>query len=717
MPTSTRLHWLRRSIAFRYLTTVSLALLIVQLLFSVYGVYTDYSQRLTDLETKVTGQVSFLSAVSPERILKLDFISLEALMRQTNRDPDIVYTVVLDDQGHPLTRFLNRDNPIIAQALVTAPEGNILTIISAVQQNPLVREVRAPITLQDQPLGEVWLGYSLENVQQETLAASLTIVLAAVFVGLLLVSLTLLLFQRLLRLPLQTLTGAAQALAEGNLRERVDTSRGDEISQLGDAFNRMADQLQQTLTGLEQRVAERTAELGEANAILQTEVLERQRAEAAARRQAQELELLDRIRTALARELELPVVFRTAIESMASILGYSQVNIMLIQNDQLILQCQIGYTLEAEATFRVMALNQGICGRVASTGQPALVTNVQADPSYYQTMASVGSEICVPFFSEQQVVGVLDIESSATQTLSEDDLRLITAVAEHVGLAVTRARLHAAVQDRAHELEQAYQTLQDNQEKFLIIEKMAAIGRLTAGIAHEMNTPLAAVRAALDELHKLTNEYTDSIADAQVTADDHHQIAVEMIQAIQVAERAAERTAGFVRGIKAQTRDLATHERQRFNAVQVINEALMLLGHALRHNRCAADFQPASEVMEMLGSPGRLAQVVTNLITNAIDANVAQGGQAIRLSLTQKATTIELQVSDEGCGIAPENLSKIFDPLFTTKPFGEGTGLGLSIVHDIVTGDFGGTLEVTSQVGQGATFTVHLPRPSEIAVE
>lgn len=709
MPASTRLRQLRRSIAFRYLATVSVALLIVQLLFGAYAIYTGYSHNLIDLENKVMSQASFLSAVSPEPILKPDFIFLEALIHQTHRDPDIVYAVVVDAQGNPLTRYLNRDNPIIAPALVAGPEGNFLAVIDTVRQNSLVREVRAPITLQGQTLGEVWLGYSLEEVQQETLAAGLTTLLASALASILLVSLTLLIFQRLLRLPLQALTAAAQALTEDNLRERVDTSRGDEISQLGDAFNRMADQLQQTLAGLEQRVEERTAELGEANAILHAEVLERQRAEAAARRQAQELELLDRIRTALARELELPVIFRAAIDSMAAILGYAQVNIMLIQDGQLILQCQLGYTLEAEAAFRVMALTQGVCGRVASTGQPAWVANVQADPDYYLTVTSVGSEICVPLFSEQQVVGVLDVESSTTPALSEDDLRLITAVAEHVGIAITRARLHAAVQARAHELEQAYQTLQENQEKLLIIEKMAAIGRLTAGIAHEMNTPLAAVRAALDELHKLTSEYTDSITDTQVTADDHRQIAAEMIQAIQIAERAAERTAGFVRGIKAQTRNLATHERQRFNAVQVINEALMLLGHALRHNRCTADFQPANEIIEMLGAPGRLGQVVTNLITNAIDANVAQGGQTIGLSLTQNATAIELQVSDEGCGITPENLSKIFDPLFTTKPFGEGTGLGLSIVHDIVTGDFGGTLQVASQVNEGTTFTLRFP--------
>lgn len=700
---------LGRSIAFRYLTIVSVALLSVQILFGAYEVYTGYSQRLTSLETRVIGQVNFLSSVSPEAILELDFASLEALMHQTSRDPDAVYVLVVDVHGQPVTRFLNSQHPFIAQALATGPDDSLHAVIAVVRQNSFVREVRAPIIVKDQPLGEVWLGYSLENVRRETQAAGLTTVLASVLAGLLLVSLSLLFFQHLLRRPLQSLTIAAQALAAGNLRQRVDVSRGDEISQLGNAFNLMADQLQHTLDGLERRVEERTAELAEANAVLQVEVLERQRAEAAARRQAQELELLERVRTALARELDLPVIFRTTVESMASVLGYSQVNLMLIREGKLILDYQVGYTPEAIALFREMELTQGICGRVARTGQPVLVTNVHADPDYLMALGEVSSELCVPLFDKHAVVGVLDVENDGTKALSEDDLRLVTALAQHVGIAITRARLHAAVQERARELEDAYQTLQANQEKLLITEKMAAIGRLTAGIAHEMNTPLAAVRTALEELNKLTSEYAESIAVPQVTADDHREIAADMRRALQVAQRAAERTAGFVRGIKAQTRDLAPHERHRFNVVPVIREALLLLGHTLRHNRCEADFQPTEEVIELWGSPGRLAQVVTNLVANAIDANVAQGGQIVRLSLTRTATDVQLRVSDEGPGIAPEHLSKIFDPMFTTKPFGEGTGLGLSIVHDIITGDFGGSVKVASRAGEGAAFTLHFP--------
>jgi len=288
-------------------------------------------------------------------------------------------------------------------------------------------------------------------------------------------------------------------------------------------------------------------------------------------------------------------------------------------------------------------------------------------------------------------------------------------------LAVLSASLEQRVAERTRELEasnvqlqRAYEDLQVNQEKLLIAEKMASLGRLTAGIAHEMNTPLAAVRVSLADLSRLGQEYESSIGDSQVTAEDYHAITEEMLHAVHLAQKAAERAASFVRSIKSQTRDLASQEPQRFDAVPVIQETLLLLGYALRHARCSDIFEPAIGRVELYGSPGRLAQVVTNLVTNAIDASVEQGGGPINLRLTPGPEGVELKVSDQGSGIPPEVLSKIFDPMFTTKPFGQGMGLGLSIVHDIVTSDFGGTIEVESQVGQGTTFTLWFPNRLEV---
>jgi signal transduction histidine kinase/DNA-binding LacI/PurR family transcriptional regulator len=269
------------------------------------------------------------------------------------------------------------------------------------------------------------------------------------------------------------------------------------------------------------------------------------------------------------------------------------------------------------------------------------------------------------------------------------------------------ARSNLELTERATELEKAYQQLQDNQHRLLISEKMASLGRLTAGIAHEINSPLAAVRASLTELKQLIREYEQSIRDPEIEPADHLDIIKEMHVSADLANKASERAASFIRSIKAQTRDINEKEGQLFDIVQVIDSVLFLLGHSLKKNHCQTDVICLHKEIIMCGSPGKMTQVFTNLLTNAIDAMETKGGGKIvvALELTNDNNLI-ITVSDEGCGIPQENMLKIFDPLFTTKPFGQGTGLGLMIVHDIVCGEFGGALEVKSQVGAGTTFTL-----------
>src|SRR6185369_8660336 len=126
-----------------------------------------------------------------------------------------------------------------------------------------------------------------------------------------------------------------------------------------------------------------------------------------------------------------------------------------------------------------------------------------------------------------------------------------------------------AEQERSRQLLAAHQTLQENQDKLLIAEKMAALGRVTAGIAHEMNTPVASVRAALGELDKLVQEYAEAVNDPNMSAETHREIAGEMHEAIRLGTSAAVKVAGFVRGIKSETTDLGESERGRFDVVSV----------------------------------------------------------------------------------------------------------------------------------------------------
>jgi len=262
-------------------------------------------------------------------------------------------------------------------------------------------------------------------------------------------------------------------------------------------------------------------------------------------------------------------------------------------------------------------------------------------------------------------------------------------------------------------LEEAYHSLKENQEKMLVIDKMASLGKMTAGIAHEMNTPVASIRTSLSEISRLTEEYTSSIGDPDVSDDDHREIAAEIKHSLNLAEKAAEKAAAFVHGIKSQTRDLDPKDRFHFNAVEVIREALLLLSHSLKQSKCEIKLICERDYIEINGVPGRLSQVITNLVNNSIEACPNDGSGKIEVSITETEKEVILSVTDNGSGISKENITKIFDPMFTTKPFGVGTGLGLTLVHNIVYAEFGGSIEVNNGNGGGTQFIIHIKSDQE----
>lgn len=344
-------------------------------------------------------------------------------------------------------------------------------------------------------------------------------------------------------------------------------------------------------------------------------------------------------------------------------------------------------------------------------GAPNLV------PDGLTLMYRRASYIVEPLFFKEHQLGFVVLEMGPRQGVIYEALRDQLSAALKGALLVQevidkdreRESLMQALERRAGELEEAYSALKRNQEMLLSTEKMASIGRLTASIAHEMNTPVAAIRAALSELDKRVTEYRVSVADPEVTVDDHLEIVVEMQQALRLAASAAARAADFVGSIKNQTRDTGRKERIVFDAVAIIRESLLLLGHSLRKGNCNVSFRPSHETVELRGTPGRLGQVVTNLVTNAIDAMSPKGGN-IDIVLSGDAERLTLEVTDTGPGVSDEILHQIWEPLFTTKPFGHGTGLGLTIVRDIVTAEFAGTVAASRHPTQGAVFTVVMAR-------
>jgi diguanylate cyclase (GGDEF)-like protein/PAS domain S-box-containing protein len=162
---------------------------------------------------------------------------------------------------------------------------------------------------------------------------------------------------------------------------------------------------------------------------------------ASAKRQAQELELLLRVRTMLARELDPAAVIRNVVEGIADTFHYRLISIYLLKGDVLMMQHQVGY----EQVIYEIPITKGIVGKVVRTGQPTLIRDIQDDPDFLEAIKGIRSEVCVPLFDREKVVGVLNIESSQGWTLDESDLRLIALLGESVSVALERSRLYSEI--------------------------------------------------------------------------------------------------------------------------------------------------------------------------------------------------------------------------------------------------------------------------------
>ena len=219
-------------------------------------------------------------------------------------------------------------------------------------------------------------------------------------------------------------------------------------------------------------------------------------------------------------------------------------------------------------------------------------------------------------------------------------------------------------------------------------ERLSSIGLLAAGIAHEVNTPLTGV-----------SSYTQMLLDMIPESDPKHALLLKM-------QRQTERASNIAGNLLNFSRVGNTAEFTLVEVNKLVDDTLQLLEPQLRRNEVEIikDFSPSNPVIK--GSAGKLQQVLTNLILNAQDAMNGDG----RITLVTGGTTedVTISVSDNGSGIAAENISKIYDPFFTTKAVGAGTGLGLAVSYGIVQ-EHEGEIEVTSEVGSGTTFVLVFP--------
>jgi two-component system NtrC family sensor kinase len=226
-------------------------------------------------------------------------------------------------------------------------------------------------------------------------------------------------------------------------------------------------------------------------------------------------------------------------------------------------------------------------------------------------------------------------------------------------------------------------------------EKLAAVGRLAAGVVHEINNPLATISACAEALE---HRVEDGAFDDSEAFDDLNEY-------LGLIKSEAFRCKSITTGLLDFSR-IRTGDRHPLDLAEVINSSARLISHQIRGNRVEIALDIADDIPPVHADSGHIQQAIIALATNAIDA-MPEGG-TLTLRASAQMNRIAIEIEDTGIGIPPEDLSKIFEPFFTTKEVGEGTGLGLAVCYGIVT-DHGGRLSVRSNIGKGTIFTIYLP--------
>jgi len=271
------------------------------------------------------------------------------------------------------------------------------------------------------------------------------------------------------------------------------------------------------------------------------------------------------------------------------------------------------------------------------------------------------------------------------------------------------ARRTAELQGANGELSQALSTLQIAQDQLVQSEKLAALGSLVAGVAHELNTPIGnglTVASTLE--HRI--ESFQALVNQGLRKSDLQTLLTDMQLASEILVRNLGRAAALVASFKQVAVDQTSSHRRTFDLGAVVAEILVTLNPALRKTACSVHTR-IDDGLAMNSYPGPLGQVLTNLINNAVLHGFEPGeeGKIEVQAWSKDANEVVIEVRDSGRGIAPENLHRVFDPFFTTRLGQGGSGLGLHIVHNLVHSVLGGRIAVHSRPGAGATFSITLP--------
>jgi PAS domain S-box-containing protein len=416
------------------------------------------------------------------------------------------------------------------------------------------------------------------------------------------------------------------------------------------------------------------------------DITDRKRAEQEIRRRNRELLVLNSIAQTLMESLDLSDSLHRTLRQMAELFSLDASALYLFDERGSTLRriAVVGYRSEYARHFPVVNVQPELLPHIKAVHATFLSAQGLPLPPIFrdaQQKEGLVSAFVVILWSKDRVLGALSVGSRVQREFSPADINLLIAVGSQISNAIDRTVLY-------EETRQAYDNLRRTQEQLLHSEKMAAVGQLISGVAHELNNPLTAILG-----------YSQLLTASGEIGPQGIEYADKLYKQAQRTHRIVQNLLSFARQHKP--------ERAAVQLNQILEDTLGLRDYDLRMKNIRVHLELAPDLPVTAADPHQLQQVFLNMVNNAVDAvleGASEGDLWVRTGVRGDRLTVEF--TDSGPGVREP--SRVFDPFYTTKPVGKGTGLGLSICYGIVT-EHGGTIRVRNVQPNGAKFRIELP--------
>jgi len=451
-------------------------------------------------------------------------------------------------------------------------------------------------------------------------------------------------------------------------------------------------------------------------------------------RSIEELRALGEVSQAVNSTLDLETVLSTIVTKAAQLSGTEAGAIYVFDDMQREFHLRATYGMDQELiealTHQRIGLDEPNVVQALAQGEPVQVADLRegapsAASEVIQVIQRAGFRalLVAPLLRGEDVVGMLVVRRKTPGAFPQNTVDLIKTFAAQSVLAIQNARLFDSVETRTRELAKSLGDLRTAQDRLVQTEKLASLGQLTAGIAHEIKNPLNFV----NNFSSVSVELIDELREALGSAHLDSKLSAEITEIADTLQGNLDKVVQHGKRADAIVKNMLLHSRQGsgehrpvdINAL--VDESLNLAYHGARAEKqgfnitLERSFDPAAGEVDLF--PQEITRALLNLISNGFYAATKRretnaGGYEPTLTAATKnlGNSVEIKIRDNGTGIPPEVKDKLFNPFFTTKPAGEGTGLGLSISHDIIVKQHGGSIEVDTQPGEFTEFRIVLPR-------